>query len=199
MKNTAKFSFIVAILISIFSLIPVNAAQYKFAVKENTANISINQDGSVDIIYDITFQNAKNGKIIDIVDIGLPNNHYDLSTARASIEDNNLSAIKKSTYIPTGVEIPLGMHSIKSGGAKTLHFKIKNDKMIFQDDSDERFAALEFYPNYFGSKFTEGSSKLQVTFILPSWCYKRQCCSQVQSRCYICYSKKRSINRNLEE
>ena len=167
MKNVTKISFITVILMLLVIIAPIKAAQYKFSVPENTVNVFINQDGSVDINYFITFTNSHYGKTIDIVDIGLPNDSYKLTTAEASIEEDQLNGIAKSTYISTGVEVPLGKKSIPPGDTKTLNFKIKNDKMIFQDDSDERFASLEFYPNYFGSEYTEGSTNLQVTFILP--------------------------------
>jgi hypothetical protein len=143
------------------------AANYKFNVNQNYSDIYINKNGSIDIEYNITFTTLKGAKPIDIVDIGLPNKFYNLSTAQAKIDGNNLQSIKTSSYIPVGVEIALGKNEIKPGEKKTLYFIINNSNMVFQDDADEEYAAVEFYPTYYGSSFTSGVTDLKVSFHLP--------------------------------
>lgn len=144
-----------------------NAEDYSFYVNKNHVLVEINDDGSADIKYEITFTTANNGKAIDIVDIGLPNKHYKLETAAADIDGVSLKTIRPSEYVSIGVEIPLTNNHIHKEEMKTLNFRITNDKMIYQDDSDERFASIEFYPNYFSSKYTQGTTDLSVSFIMP--------------------------------
>jgi hypothetical protein len=141
-------------------------ADYLFNVEKQTVHLWINKDGSLDILYYITFVNSQIGKTIDIVDIGLPFNNYRLKTAKASIDGHNLY-IRESEYIPTGVEIHLGSRSIPPGGRGELRFSINQPEMIFEDDVDENYASVEFLTNFFGDKFTEGATYLEIFLYFP--------------------------------
>ena len=82
------------------------AQDYQFRVQKNESHIYIMPNGGVTIEYSITFENL--GKLIDVVDIGLPNNNYDLTSAQAYIDGQRVGPVAKSTYIPIGVEVQLG-------------------------------------------------------------------------------------------
>ena len=58
--------------------------------------VFVQPDGSAKIVYDITFDNSTSGDPIDIVDIGMPTNAYDLNTMSASIEGVDLTDIRPS-------------------------------------------------------------------------------------------------------
>lgn len=143
------------------------AADYKFAVDENYSEIIIREDGGIDIKYRMTFTCAKNGKPIDIVDVGLPNSYFELDSVRAWINDNPVSDIKNSSFIPVGVEVPLTGHEINPGRTGTLRLEASNPHMVFPDSDDANFASVEFYPTYFGSEFTTGATKLRVAIHFP--------------------------------
>jgi len=140
-------------------------AQYSFEVVSNYSTLEIKEDSSVIIYYTITFKNY--GKPIDIVDIGLPDNNYDLKTARASISGFQLNDIRKSSYLPVGVEVHLNEKKIPSGKEGTLEFSIVTYKRIFQDDNDPNYASVVFMTTYFGSEFTRGTTRLGCQFIFP--------------------------------
>jgi len=143
------------------------AADYKFSVDENFSDIIIREDGGVDIKYQLTFTCAKNGKPIDIVDVGLPNNYFELDSVRARINETPVSGIKNSAFIPVGVEVPLSGHEINPGSTGTLMLEASNPHMVFPDSQDANFASVEFYPTYFGNQFTTGATRLRVAIHFP--------------------------------
>ena len=55
------------------------AQDYCFNLQENRVDLYINQDGTVQIVYDLTFANDPGAAPIDVVDVGLPNDTYRLS------------------------------------------------------------------------------------------------------------------------
>ncbi len=160
---------IVALLSAIFIFLPASshAQNYSFAVPSNTSDVYVNQDGSITIDYAITFANDSGASPIDVVDIGLPNDYYDLSTAKAWIDNSPITEIYKSTYIDTGVEVRLGGLSIAPGQTKTLYFQITNPHMVYTDDKQKDYASVEFSPTWYGSDFTNGTTDFTVNFHFP--------------------------------
>jgi len=143
------------------------AADYQFSVDENFSDVVIREDGGIDIKYRLTFSCAKNGKPIDIVDVGLPNSYFELDSVRAWINDVPVTGIKNSSVIPVGVEVPLSGHEINPGQTGTLTLTASNPHMVFPDSQDANFASVEFYPTYYGSEYTNGATRLRVAFHFP--------------------------------
>jgi len=117
-----KTSLIIAgiLLLSLLSVPLVLAQSYRFSLDENISHVYINQDGSVDVEYWLTFTCQPGAHAIDIVDIGMPNGHYVLDSAVADIGGVQLTDIRPSEYVKPGVEVHLGGRSIKPGGQGTL-------------------------------------------------------------------------------
>jgi hypothetical protein len=164
-----KVLFVAAFLAALFVLVSSScfAADYYFSVPSNTSDVYINQDGSVTIAYAITFANDSGASPIDVVDIGLPNDSYDLSTAKAWINNTPITEIYKSTYIDTGVEVRLGGLSIPAGKTDTLYFQITNPHMVYTDDEKKDYASVEFSPTWYGSDYTTGTTDVMVNFHFP--------------------------------
>jgi hypothetical protein len=97
----------------------------------------------------------------------LPFDSYDLGSATASVNNYPLSDIRKSEFIPIGVEIHLGAHLIAPGSKGALRFKIIQKEMVFIDDRDENYASVEFITNFFGSKYVQGQSEVDVYLHFP--------------------------------
>jgi hypothetical protein len=152
----------------IFSAVPSFAQTYYFSVPSNTSDVYINQDGSVTISYAITFANDSGASPIDVVDIGLPNDYYDISTAKAWIGSTPITEIYKSTYVETGVEVHLGAQSIAPGKTDTLYFQITNPHMVYTDDEKQDYASVEFSPTWYGSDYTYGTADVTVNFHFPA-------------------------------
>jgi hypothetical protein len=146
---------------------PVGAQQYAFSVDRNISHVYINRDGSVDVEYWITFTCQPGYHPIDIVDIGMPHEDYDLSGVRADIGGVQLTDIRPSEYVKPGVEIHLGSKAIGAGQTGTLHARFNVPKMIYYDDEDESYASVEFVPTWFDEKLVWGTTYLEANFHFP--------------------------------
>ncbi len=156
-------------LTALIFLVPVQTAlaqDYSFTVDSNFSSVYVQEDGSVDIVYDVTYTCDPGAHVIDIVDIGLPNDYYDLSSATATIDGKPVTGIYKSEWLDTGVEIHLGSNDIRPGETGTLHLEINNPHMVYQDDDDEEYASVRFYPHYYEGT-GHGTSYLRVSFYFP--------------------------------
>jgi hypothetical protein len=147
---------------------PVGAQQYAFSVDKNISHVYVNQDGSVDVEYWITFTCQPGYHPIDIVDIGMPNEDYRLSSVRADIGGVQLTDVRPSEYVKPGVEIHLGSKAIGGGQTDTLHVRFNVPKMVYYDDEDESYASVEFVPTWFGEDFVRGTTYLEVNFHFPA-------------------------------
>lgn len=141
--------------------LPVPQAQdYSFAVPEILMDVTVQSDGSARIVYDITFENY--GSPIDVVDIGTPNDDYNLSEMTASINGNRLTDIRTSTYIDTGVEVHLGQYAIPSGGRGTLRLEFVSPDMVYADTTNEDNASLQITPTWFDSDLVQGTGDIEI-------------------------------------
>jgi hypothetical protein len=167
-KNMAAWAVVALIATSLLILAPVAVAQnYSFNLKEDHVDVYINQDGTVQIIYDLTFANDSGASPIDVVDVGLPNDTYRISEIRASIGGAPLTNISDSPYVKHGVAVDLGSHDILPGQTGTLHVEAIVRNMLYQDSKDSEYASLEFSPTWFDSQFVHGTTLLEVQFYFP--------------------------------
>ncbi len=144
---------------------PARAQSYSFRVPQLDMQVYVQTDGSIRIVYDITFDNL--GTAIDVVDIGLPTSNYNIKNMTASIGGVNLSDIRPSTYIDIGVEVHLGSQAIPSGGQGTLHFEATMPDMIYQDTTNKANASLRITPTWFDSSAVSGTSDIRLAIHLP--------------------------------
>jgi hypothetical protein len=149
-------------------LAPAALAQnLRFTLDENRVNLYLNSDGTVLIVYDMTFTCDLGADPITDVDIGMPNGSYSLADARASVDGTPLTNITKSPYVNPGVAVGLGSHAIRPGQTGTLHVEVPVQNMFYQDSKDPEYASIEFAPHYYGSDFVHGTTLLEVTFHFP--------------------------------
>jgi hypothetical protein len=160
-----RFAFFLVFLVA--PLLLLLGQTYRFSVDKNYSAIYINDDGTCTISYEITFTCDEYADPIDIVDIGMPNEWYDLKTATAKMDGYTLPTVRPSEYVHPGVEIPLGSREIVPGNTGTLEFYITTQYMIFPDTDDEEYASVEFSPTWYGSDFTTGKTDLKCYFIFP--------------------------------
>ncbi len=159
---------LLVITLSLVLLSPVVQAQdYRFNVGDILVDVYVNQDGTIDIIYDLTFAPDPGSHPIDVVDVGLPNDSYRLSDIRASIDGVPLTNIEESPYVKPGIAVDLGSHAIQPGQTGTLHLEATVSDLIFQDSKDSEYASFEFSPTWFDSDFVHGFTYLEVNFHLP--------------------------------
>lgn len=87
---------VVGLLIAGMAAPAVLAQDYRFNLQENRSNLYINSDGTVQIVYDLTFYCDPGADPIDVVDVGMPNDSYDLNEVQAWIDGTPLSRISDS-------------------------------------------------------------------------------------------------------
>jgi hypothetical protein len=149
-------------------VVPVSwGEQYLFSLDKNISHIYINKDGSMDVEYWLTFTCQPGYHPIDIVDIGMPHEDYDLSSVQADTGGVQLTDIRPSEYVKPGVEIHLGSKTIGGGQTDTLHVRFNIPKMVYYDDEDKSYASVEFVPTWFSEDFVEGTTYLEVNFHFP--------------------------------
>jgi hypothetical protein len=157
---------LMALLVGLW-VAPVGAQQYLFSVDKNISHVYINRDGSVDVEYWLTFTCQPGYHAIDIVDIGMPNENYDLGSVQADIGGIQLTDVRPSEYVKPGVEIHLGSKAIGGGQTDTLHMRFNVPQMVYYDDEDESYASVEFVPTWFSKDFVSGTTYLEVNFHFP--------------------------------
>ncbi|TET22622.1 MAG: hypothetical protein E3J78_02905 [Candidatus Cloacimonadota bacterium] len=159
----------ITVLLFILSIaaIPIVAQDYSFTVDKNYSALYINSDGTCTVSYEIQFTCDENAHIIDIVDIGMPNEWYELKTASASIDGHALKKIRHSEYVHPGVEVHLGAYEIVPGETGTVLFAITVTNMIFPDSEDEAYVSVVFSPTWYGSQFAHGTTDHACYIIFP--------------------------------
>jgi hypothetical protein len=164
-----RFPAAVLLMMMLLALLApaVLAQDYRFVVREEKVDLYINQDGSIDIVYDLTFAPDAGAHPVDIVDLGLPNDSYQISRMSASINGVPISDIAESPYLDYGVAVDLGGQTIQPGAVGTLHFEATVRDMLYQDTEDDAYASIEFVPTWFESDFVHGTTRLEVNFHFP--------------------------------
>ena len=117
------------VALAMMSLLPTgpvsiaSAQDYSFSVSEERVNVTVMQDGSVDIDYKFVFTNIG---YLDGVDVGMPNSLYDLSTASARIvvngHERSPRQIHDSSYVHPGIAVELDPATVSEvqGEARSL-------------------------------------------------------------------------------
>ncbi len=167
-KLRAIWALPLLVALCLVALSPVALAQnYGFNLSENRVNLFINHDGTVQIVYDMTFICDSAADPIDVVDVGMPNSTYRLSEIQASIGGVRLTGISDSPYVKPGVAVELGSQAIRPGQTGTLHLEAIVRDLIYQDSKDAEYASIEFSPTWFDSQFVHGPTRLVVNFHFP--------------------------------
>jgi len=165
-------TLLVIFILLALSIQPVFAQTYRFSVPESTVDVYVNDDGSVSIEYYYLFQNSPGADPLDIVDIGLPTNSYDLGSISATIDGQPVQRIAKSEYVNPGVEIHFGQYEIQPGDSGELRVSIgRVERILFKTNKtqkEEPYASFQFQPNSFDSEFVSGQTKMTVTLHLPA-------------------------------
>ncbi|MFQ6131805.1 MAG: hypothetical protein ACE5R4_07190 [Armatimonadota bacterium] len=143
------------------------AQQYSFSVPEMLLSVYVNPDASVRMEYDILFACSPGAHAIDVVDVGLPHKGYDISNMSAAVNGVPVSGITKSTYIDTGVEVPLGGQTIRPGQSGRFTFVCTMPDLVYQDTTREDNASLRITPTWFDASLLQGTTELGVVVYLP--------------------------------
>jgi len=165
------FTLLILMLMLVLSIQPAFAATYRFQVKTSTVDVVINSDGTMTIEYTLEFLNDNGVSPIDYVDIGTPNDNFNLGAITAEIDGQPIQSIEKSEYVDHGFALGLGSMAIPAGQSGRVHVTIPSiEKVIYPGTAKESedYASFEFSPNFFGSQYCYGTTDMVVTLTLPT-------------------------------
>jgi hypothetical protein len=165
----------IIILLMLMSLLVqpaiVTAADLQFEVPREQVSFFINKDGTATIEYTYDFVNRPGAPVIDYVDIGVPNNNYDIRSVTGDVDGKALSDFQPSDYVKPGIAVGLGRYAIQAGSSARLHVRIGTVRnIVFESDltnEKEAYASIGFSPNYFGSQYVRGTTDLTVNILFP--------------------------------
>jgi hypothetical protein len=164
----ATIAFIVFALIAI-AVDPAFSQSYLFRVDRELVDVYWESDGSARIIYEFVFANMPSGDPIDYIDVGTPNQDYDLSTITATIDGQPISHIAPSEYIDIGIELGLGSKAIQPGETATVRVSIgRVTSVLYEDTQEDEYVSAVFSPTWFDRDLVTGNTDLTVRFHLPS-------------------------------
>ena len=166
-KAIAMWRLLGVVALVLVAVSPVAAQDWSFTVPENTVDVYINEDGTAQIVYSIIFHNDVGAPAMTGIDVGMPNDTYDLSATTASIDGIPLTDIGRSPYVTPGIGVELGSNAIRSGDRALFRFETTVRNLIFKDSDDPEYASVEFAPTYFDGAMVHGFTRLEVNFHLP--------------------------------
>jgi hypothetical protein len=162
---------IIFFLLSFAFIGRTSAQSLYFSVPTEVINVTINEQGTMSIDYVITFDNTHGGSLIDMIDIGLPNQNYVLSSITADVNGHSIIVEKGDPqYIAIGVTLSLLNDSIQTGQTGTLHLFVGEiDKVLspYTYNNVKDYASFEFKPNTFGTTYVTGPTDLTLSLHLP--------------------------------
>jgi hypothetical protein len=147
------------------------AQNYSFSLVRSNVNFTVNKDGTASIEYSLVFKNDSGASPIDFVDIGVPNDSYDISSVTADVGGTAITDIQPSQYVKPGVALGLGGNAIPAGSSGTVHVvigRVSNMLHPATEQESEKYASFEFSPTWFDSSLVHGSTNMTVTLILPA-------------------------------
>ncbi len=163
------YASLLALLVALALPASALAQEYRFAVPKEVVDVSWNSDGTESIEYTFTFTPEPGSHSIEFVDVGMPNDNFDMSTASADVNGNPVR-VSQGDYQGTGsgFAVVLGPAAIQPGQTGSVHVIVgRVSNVLHPDTSDSNYASAVFATMYFDPKNVTGNTDLTVTFHLP--------------------------------
>jgi hypothetical protein len=158
---------VLVLLLAGLALQPAAAQTYSFRLDQQSVDVFFQDDGSVRLEYVFVFTNDEFASPMDYIDVGMPNDRYDLGSISASIDGAAISHIAPSEFVDPGVELGLGAAAIRPGATGTVRVVIgRVEDMLFAADI-EGYASARFSPTWYDRQYVHGTTDTTVTFHLP--------------------------------
>ena len=162
---------IILLALLLLQVSPVfSQSDYSFRVDSAVVNYYVNKDGTASVEYTYNFTNNPGAHLIDFVDIGLPNDNYDLSSITAEVNGQKITDIQKSSVVQPGIALGLGNNAIQPGTSGRVYAWIPVIRGVINPANSSGkpdYASVQFSPNYFDKKYVTGNTDLTVSIILP--------------------------------
>jgi hypothetical protein len=151
-------------LIAAFMLVSftnVAVAQRQYHLDQEWAKIWINQDGSIDLFYNISIT-LDSGDAINWVEIGQPNNDFTIGEA---VDQNGHTLAASDTSSGSDYKVRVNLFSPLTAGHTAIFSLTTNvASMIHEDETNADYVGMQFTPTW----WTEASVvSLKVLIVLP--------------------------------
>jgi hypothetical protein len=170
MKPRLIASFLLVAMLFAFTSSVAAQSDYSFSLDREVVQVYWNADGTLALDYRLTFTNDSSGHPIDYVDMGMPNDNFDMGTVSADVDGQGVD-VSTSDYQGTGsgFAVVMGAKTIPAGGSGTVHVSVGRITGVLYKDSSQpdTDASAVFAPLYFGAQYVHGNTDLTVTFHLP--------------------------------
>jgi len=163
------FASFVVVLIALSLPVSALAQDYYFGVEEETVHVYWNKDGTLSLDYTLVFNNQPGAHVIDFVDMGMPNNSFDMGTVSADVNGSAVN-VDRGEYqgSGSGFAVVMGSSAIGPGSRGTVHVRVgRISDVLYTDSEDETYASAVFSPTWFGSQYVTGTTNVTVVFHLP--------------------------------
>jgi len=145
---------------------------YSFVTNSEYVDVHIKKDGSVDIDYTFNFTNYG---YMDGVDVGLPNEYYDTTSATATITVNGVdyqpALIHKSPNVDIGLAVEFTSQTqdaIQAYSVFLLRFHVNNPHMVYENEIVKGTVGIKFRPTWFSETYQQGlTGVLQARIFFP--------------------------------
>jgi hypothetical protein len=157
------------LILALSTTTSVLAQDYFFQLEKEIVNVFWNEDGTMSLDYQFTFNNQPSGHAIEFVDVSSPKGDVDMGSVSADV-DGNPVRVSESDYegTGTGFAVIMGPYAIPPGQQGTVNVSIgRITDVVYPDDDDENYASAVFAPAYFIPDVVTGSTDLTVIFHLP--------------------------------
>ena len=91
----------ITVLLALALPASVLAQDYSFGVEKETVQVYWNEDGTLSLDYILVFNNQPGAHVIDFVDMGMPNNSFDMGTVSADVNGSSVS-VDRGEYQGSG-------------------------------------------------------------------------------------------------
>ena len=143
-----------------FSIISQVSAQRQYYFGQEWAKIWVNQDGSIDLFYNVSLT-LDSGDNINWISIGQPKSDFTIGIA----QDQHGNALQTSDISTSNdYKVQVNLHSPLRAG-ETIWFTLTTNvaKMIFEDQTIPGNDGMQFTPSWFPTTISDS----RVTILLP--------------------------------
>ncbi len=168
---------LIVIMTMLFVLSAANA-DYSFEVPKAGTIVMLENDGTMSVYVEYQFKNY--GQKLDYIDIGLPNNNYNLNDITVELNGaaNQDIKVTKADYAQSGlrygITLEMGSFAVPAGDSASVAVTVPNlGKNIYEASSETvneqevEYVGFEFSPNHFGEKYVKGTSDYEFTIVFP--------------------------------
>ena len=149
------------ITLSLFAIRPAKAQNPDYYFNKEWAKVYINEDGSIDLFYNITITCTRLS--IGYVTVGMPAPNFHIGYVKDFPSGATLTYEDKSSGSYYGIEIALKQR-ISAGQSATFILLANVPQMIYEDTYNPGNVGLQFIPCWFDRRVEE----LRVLIVLPS-------------------------------